>query len=283
MGRSVYFLSIVLTWSLVRAVWAADRTGEEIDIVVSTAADVSELVLALMHDGPVQVSVDWRGRVELTQTLTLGNGSSLAITGSDEAAIDGGGTVRILEASGGTTLNLLNISLDNGWAADWGGALYANESSIRIDGCSFSGNTATIGGGEFIRYRIMRMARCALTTWQVNRVDGGIMAGVDQSLVSAEYILYNFLERHIQCSHRLKRIIACSLRPRRPLLLTVACTEIGNPLNQSTFMALKTSSSKGGTIEMFTSGQSPKFVVSHYKLILGRHTAQINGSRDPNS
>lgn len=148
-GATVFVFSSIILLSLTRAVEAVSNFIEAANFVVFTPADADEVTEALLSAGPMQVNVDWHGRVQLLRTLVLGNGSCLTITGLDDAVIDGGGTIPLLTVSDGAKLSLDNVSLEKGFADDWGGAITAHESSLVFSGCIFSSNTATNGGGEF--------------------------------------------------------------------------------------------------------------------------------------
>lgn len=139
--------SIFVLWRL-GAVHAVECAEDVINIDVSTSADAYELAEALACVGSTHVTVDWHGRVELARTVAVGDGSSLNITGSETAVIDGGGAIQLLTVSEGATLNLRTISLENG-QADRGGSVFAKGSSITVVGSRFSGNKGTFGGGEF--------------------------------------------------------------------------------------------------------------------------------------
>lgn len=141
--------SSTFAWLLLGApVQAADYcTSEVVQVIVSAPDDADVLAESLMCAGSARVTVNWHGRVQLNRTVTIGNGSSLVITGSEEAVIDGYGAIPLLTVYDGATLELRNISLENG-QADRGGALFANGSSIAIDNCNFSANNGTYGGGE---------------------------------------------------------------------------------------------------------------------------------------
>lgn len=127
---------------------AADSSKEVVSFVVATSADADDLADDLVNSGSVHIAVNWHGRVKLTRTLALENNSTLEIIGSEEAVIDGGGTMSLLTVSGGATLNLNNIALEKGWTDSSGGAIFAYESSVAVHDCRFSGNIATNGGGE---------------------------------------------------------------------------------------------------------------------------------------
>lgn len=148
MQASVLVYSSIIALLFLRAVQAAECASEVASFDVSTADGADELVHSLMCIGSTHVTVDWHGWVKLTQTIAVGNGSSLSINGLEEAVIDGGSAIPLITVSGGATLKLNNISLENGWAADQGGAVFVNESYIALDSCRFSGNNATIDGGE---------------------------------------------------------------------------------------------------------------------------------------
>lgn len=138
----------MFAWFLVGEVKGADCGLGVLNVTVSTSDDAKELAEALTCTGSVHIVVNWLGRVELTQTVVVGNSSTLDIVGSEKAIIDGNRGIPLIKVSGGASLNLFNISLEDGEASDWGGAVFANESSITLDSCHFSGNNATYSGGK---------------------------------------------------------------------------------------------------------------------------------------
>lgn len=129
----------------------ADFASDLTRIDVSTPAEAEELVEALECAGFAHVSVNWHGRVELTRPIILADSGFLDIMGSEKAIIDGGEATPLVTVSDGATLNLHNISLENGRADDLGGVVFANKSFISLDDCSFSGNKSD-GSGEFNGY-----------------------------------------------------------------------------------------------------------------------------------
>ncbi|CAN0323906.1 unnamed protein product, partial [Pylaiella littoralis] len=116
---------------------------------VSSPADALELIDALNCAGPAQFEVDWSGKVSLTRTISISNGSSVTVTGlgaADEAVIDGDGAVRLFEVTEGSTLQLNTVSLVGG-LSDEGGAIYSVSSNVIIGGdTTFTNNAASSGG-----------------------------------------------------------------------------------------------------------------------------------------
>lgn len=145
-------VSLILASFFLVVVQAADCTDEWTKFLVYTSADADELMEGLMCAKLAHITVVWRGRVKLSKTLTVGNGSSLHIVGSEAAVVDGGGLVPLFTFSDGATANLTNLSFENGFVADNGGAISVVNSTVVFDTCNFSNSTAMGDGGEFLLY-----------------------------------------------------------------------------------------------------------------------------------
>ena len=148
MLSGVYLLLSILAWLRYEVGEALDCVDDVVSVVVSKSADTVVLAEALACPGSLNITVDWYGSVTLTSTLSVGNESCLSVTGLDDAVMDGDGALQLLVVRDGAALNLRHISLENGWAAEKGGAISVYESSVSFYNCSFSGNTAVHGGGE---------------------------------------------------------------------------------------------------------------------------------------
>lgn len=113
--------------------------------LVSTTSDASALAEYLMNiSDTVQLAVEWHGSVPVSHTISVGNGSTLSVTGFGDAMIDGDGTVRLFTVTDGATLKLTDLSLRGGGALgddESGGAVFVDSGSLVIaHHCSFSEN-----------------------------------------------------------------------------------------------------------------------------------------------
>lgn len=147
--RSRLVISGFHIWLLSGATKADDCPEEAMSLTVSTPAEAYELAQALRCSGLAHIHVDWNGRIELENSLALGNGSSLNITGSDGAIIDGADEVQLLTVNDGATLHMHNITLQQGRTIAYGGGVFANDSSLIFNDCIFTGNIATYGGESY--------------------------------------------------------------------------------------------------------------------------------------
>jgi predicted outer membrane repeat protein len=118
---------------------------------VLSTADAATLAkqLAAAFDCPkAAFSAVWQGSVTLTESFVVGNGTSLIVRGTatDKAIINGNGTVQLFIVRG--ELSLSNITLTNGSAADFGGAILTGPSAkLNIADSVFSNNNAAKSGG----------------------------------------------------------------------------------------------------------------------------------------
>ncbi|CAB1099999.1 unnamed protein product [Ectocarpus sp. CCAP 1310/34] len=96
-------------------------------------------------------SVRWVGEIFVAETIRVINGTSLNVTGAGPGAIaDGSGSTQLFAVDGGSNLHLSNMTLSNG-NTSFGGAVFANQSSVSFFGTtSFSSNSAYYGA-PFLR------------------------------------------------------------------------------------------------------------------------------------
>ncbi|CAM9385517.1 unnamed protein product [Laminaria digitata] len=94
--------------------------------------------------------VQWVGEVFVNETIHVGFGTSLNITGAGPGATaDGRNMTQLFYVEGGSRLHLSDMILAHG-SASGGGALYAKQSSVSFSGnTSFSSNSAGYGGAIF--------------------------------------------------------------------------------------------------------------------------------------
>eukprot|EP00953_Heterococcus_sp_UTEX-ZZ885_P035939 18536-Heterococcus_DN1.PRE.5 len=112
---------------------------------VATAKDAAKLATAALCDNAI-ITAAWQGNVPLAETLVVGNGTSLTVTGASAktAIIDGGSAVQLFHVWG--ELNLINMTLTNGYA-EYGGAIFHRANTkVVINGSVFKGHEASYGG-----------------------------------------------------------------------------------------------------------------------------------------
>jgi predicted outer membrane repeat protein len=93
------------------------------------------------------------GRIDLTGTLDVTTTSALAIDGPAVGGIvlSGGTTNEILDLGPGTNVALTNLTFVDGGGVTFGGAIYADGTTLTIENSTFSGNGADsdFGGAIF--------------------------------------------------------------------------------------------------------------------------------------
>lgn len=96
--------------------------------------------------------VDWVGSVTVKETIRVSNGTALFVVGTADGSslVDGAGDTVLFEVSGGT-LSLSGLSVNNGAGSD-GGAIYATDSVLTVEKCTFSDNYAGDDGGAVYLY-----------------------------------------------------------------------------------------------------------------------------------
>lgn len=153
---------------------------------VATTSDLQSMMNTINCTGKGTFNVTWIGTVPLGQTIEVCEEKQLTVTGSTStestsagststvadvpsAVIDAGRTTGIFRVCDGSTLRLNRLVLEGG-ASTSGAAVNASSfSSVIVDNCTFTNNSATDGGETMI------LTRRRMTEGD-NRLD--IMSGV---------------------------------------------------------------------------------------------------------
>jgi predicted outer membrane repeat protein len=141
-------LLLLVLWAALNAVCVQAQLCSILPFTITIASpkDAAKLAAAALCETAIIRAV-WQGNVQLAETIVVGNGTSLTVTGASDATavIDGGSRVQLFDVSG--QLTLVNVTLVNGYAADSGGAIYSRANTkLTISGCVFSGHQARYGG-----------------------------------------------------------------------------------------------------------------------------------------
>jgi hypothetical protein len=113
---------------------------------VTNARDVARLTTAALCDNAI-IKANWQGNIQLTDTIVVGNGTILTVSGASAKTtiIDGGNTVQLFDVWG--ELNLMNMTLSNGNTSFDGGAIFNRANTkVAASGSVFSGHQARFGG-----------------------------------------------------------------------------------------------------------------------------------------
>jgi hypothetical protein len=121
---------------------------------VSTVQDIAELAAAAACSGKA-LTATWHGALALSETITVGSTTSLAITAatgnqfSAAATIDGNSTTQLFVVNGNLTLT--SMTLQNGLSSTQGGAINAVTSAfVVLQNCTLTGHRAAEGAAIFI-------------------------------------------------------------------------------------------------------------------------------------
>eukprot|EP00953_Heterococcus_sp_UTEX-ZZ885_P017695 9900-Heterococcus_DN1.PRE.1 len=121
-------------------------SSKPVAVTVANAKDAAKLTTAAKCDNAIITAV-WQGNVQLAQTIVVGNGTSLTVTGASAktAIIDGVNAVQLFDVWG--ALKIMNLTLINGYTVDFGGAIYNRVNTrVAISGSVFTGHQASYGG-----------------------------------------------------------------------------------------------------------------------------------------
>lgn len=116
--------------------------------VVEDTEEAFALANAVSNCSGGDFEVDWRGHVLVNTTLWVVDGTSLTITGGNDAVVDGGGLTRpfvVVNAS----LQLGGLAVVDGTAL-FGGGIFAGGSKLTLNGTRLSNCTAELGGAAYI-------------------------------------------------------------------------------------------------------------------------------------
>eukprot|EP00903_Cladosiphon_okamuranus_P006562 g6410.t1 len=154
------------------------------DHQVSTDAAALATSILACPDG--DFAVEWVGEVLIEETIHVTGGTSLDIAGAGPGAIaDGGGDTQLFAVDGDSRLHLSDMILSNG-NASYGGAIFANQSSVSFTGnMSFISNSAEFGGAILSLESILSWNGDS-TDFSFNSadIDGGAIWAGDGSSVS---------------------------------------------------------------------------------------------------
>eukprot|EP00953_Heterococcus_sp_UTEX-ZZ885_P003628 2472-Heterococcus_DN1.PRE.1 len=121
-------------------------SSKPVAMTVADSKDAAKLAKAALCDNAIIKAV-WQGNVQLAETIVVGNGTSLTVTGASaqKAIIDGGNAVQLFNVWG--ALTIMNLTLINGYTVDFGGAIYNRVNTrVAIGGSVFTGHQASYGG-----------------------------------------------------------------------------------------------------------------------------------------
>ena len=148
-------------------------------------------------DGDIQAAIDGAsdgdtiqlaaGQYDITTTIDPG-GRQVTILGTVDgdgdptSILDGGGAFRVLICQSGETSTTVfeNLVVQNGLATgsfpdNAGGGMYNDsDSSPTLTNCTFTGNSASYGGGMYNRYGSPTLTDCTFTSNSADTVGGGI-------------------------------------------------------------------------------------------------------------
>ncbi|CAN0299763.1 unnamed protein product, partial [Pylaiella littoralis] len=143
--------------------------------VVNDAAGALLLAQAVnCSEGVFDVS--WVGSVTVEETIRVSDGTVLSVVGMPDdgsPSVNGAGEVSLFHVSGGT-LSLSDLSLIDGFG-EKGGAIYAEDSVLTSEGCTFSGNgVGSSGGAVYSDHSNMTFDHCVFSG--NTAIDGGAIS-----------------------------------------------------------------------------------------------------------
>jgi hypothetical protein len=131
---------------LLSATAAAPCTPAIQNLSIKTPQDAEELAKAInCEEG--NFTVQWSNSVVLNSTIAVGSGTTLTVTGTNSAVIDGNNSTQLFSIAQGATLLLDRLQLQHG-RADRGAAVCAAAGAVlTISNCVFSNHSAVLQGG----------------------------------------------------------------------------------------------------------------------------------------
>lgn len=138
-------------------------------VVVEDTAGAARLAQAVNCSGG-SFDVTWIGSVTLEETIHVGEGTTVNVTGSPDgtSVVDGASQTSQFNLAGGGVLHLSDLTLVGGRAeaGSGGGALLATDAAVTLTRCAFVDNAAEFGGA-------MVVARSELVARDVTFVRNG--------------------------------------------------------------------------------------------------------------
>jgi predicted outer membrane repeat protein len=152
-------------------------------LAVYDEVSVADLVNAAGCPNAI-ITARWQNNLMLPQTIVVGNGTELTITGEPGAVLNGGGSTQLLYVCG--KLRLENLTLTKGYAAEGGGAVHIHHNNqIEASNCTFSDNIAATQSGGAIRAMndtALNIHGCTFINNAAVAVGGAIFHGFRSSL-----------------------------------------------------------------------------------------------------
>jgi hypothetical protein len=114
----------VVAWAIFSTVGAQAQLCSSKSAVfkVSSAQDAAKLTTAALCNN-ANITAVWKGKIQLAETIVVGNGTSLIVSGVfvEAAMIDGSNKIQLFDVWG--QLTLVNVTLTNGFDQNSGGAI----------------------------------------------------------------------------------------------------------------------------------------------------------------
>lgn len=151
--------------------------------VVEDTAGALQLSEALKCSSGV-FDVEWVGSVTAEETIDVADGTTLSISGEADGSsiVNGDGKISLFEVDGGTLI-LSGLSVTNG-TESYGGALYATDSTLKADNCTFSDNFASDYGGAMYLSSSTLEATGSTFAGNFANSSGGIIMAFDSILTT---------------------------------------------------------------------------------------------------
>jgi predicted outer membrane repeat protein len=114
---------------------------------ISVSSEKGAVALVAAANCTGAISAVWSGSVQLTTTIVVGKGTSLTITGTGAAVIDGAGATQLFDVQGGTLI-LKDLTLSNAYSPYFGAAVNGSvEAQLEAYNTTFQYNSADSNGG----------------------------------------------------------------------------------------------------------------------------------------
>ena|GEM_PF-780406 len=139
---------------------------------------------------PTGATIDFSvaGTIILSSTLSITRDLAISGPGASNLAISGNNAVRVLSVPGGQTVNISDVTIENGngYASTYGGGIYINSGTLTLSNCTISGNSASYGGGIFNYDGAVMLTNCAVSANSAGIgggiYDGGVLTATNSTL-----------------------------------------------------------------------------------------------------
>jgi len=117
------------------------------DIIVDTLSeDVLKDAVASATSADV-VRITAEGVITLTGQITISKEVKIVGPGQDKLAISGNNACRVFSVSPNVSADISELSIVSGFISGNGGGIYNLSNKLTVTNCTFSGNSASSGGG----------------------------------------------------------------------------------------------------------------------------------------